>query len=520
MPLRGPTLAAPFDLTRLLDGSVRDRPDEDALTSLDESLTWRGLADASDRLARRLLGLGLRPGDRVASLMPNRVALAVHYLACMKAGLVATPLNYRYTPPEIDYALGVAVASLLLADAERAGDIAASAKAGALPCGLVAFDGDMDGARRFEDLVNADAPQIALPAPDPSAPALLYFTSGSTGKPKGVVHTLETMGWLTASMAHSLELTPDDVVLPGSSFAHIVGTTTIVAALCAGARVAVARDFDGDALLALCRKTRPTVMNILPLPLRALIEDRDAAREDFGPLRLCLSGSDKLTGDFEREFLDLVGFQIHEGYGMTEAGLTHFNPASGPNKPGSIGPTTAGYATSIRDESGAEVPAGVDGRLWIKGPAVTVGYWRDPAATAEAIVDGWLDTGDIVRADDDGYLWFQGRRKQIIIHDGSNISPQEVEEALESHPAVADAGVVGVRDALHGENVWAYVTLKDGVARPSSGEIIRHARSRIGYKAPEAVFVLDEMPRNATGKVDRESLKKLAAERAGADCPD
>ncbi|MEM9683146.1 MAG: AMP-binding protein, partial [Pseudomonadota bacterium] len=378
-------------------------------------------------------------------------------------------------------------------------------------------DGAVEGAPRYVDLVAGEPPDIALPRRDPAAPAFLYFTSGSTGMPKGAVHTLETMGWLTASMAQSLQLTPDDVVLPGSSFAHIVGTTTIIAALCAGARTAVPRDFDGEALLALCRKTHPTVMNILPLPLLALIEDPDAVRDDFAPLRLCLSGSDKLTESFEREFVDRVGFEIHEGYGMTEAGLTHFNPAAGPNKPGSIGSTTAGYVTSIRDESGAEVPAGTSGRLWIKGPAITVGYWDDPAATAEAIVDGWLDTGDVVRADKDGYLWFQGRKKQIIIHDGSNISPQEVEQALESHPAVASAGVVGVHDAAHGENVWAYVALKDGIDKPARRDLIRHARARVGYKAPEAVFVLDEMPRNATGKVDRETLKKWAAARIGAD---
>ena len=140
-----------------------------------------------------------------------------------------------------------------------------------------------------------------------------------------------------------------------------------------------------------------------------------------------------------------------------------------------------------------------------------VGYWANPNATAETIVDDWLDTGDIVRADDDGCVWFAGRKKQIIIHDGSNISPQEVEESLEAHDAVDLAGVVGVHDLVHGENVRAYVTLREGMARPSEQELIGFSRARVGYKAPEEVVVLEEMPFNATGKVDRARLKSIAA---------
>lgn len=166
-----------------------------------------------------------------------------------------------------------------------------------------------------------------------------------------------------------------------------------------------------------------------------------------------------------------------------------------------------------------EVPAGTDGRLWIKGPAVTTGYWDDPAATAAAIVDGWLDTGDMMRVDADDYLWFRGRRKQIIVHDGSNIAPPEVEEAVMVHPAVASAGVIGVHDLVHGENVWAYVTLKKGVDPPAIQEIIRCARERVGYKAPEVIVVIDQMPLNATGKVDRVTLKRWAAERLSAQRP-
>ena len=142
-----------------------------------------------------------------------------------------------------------------------------------------------------------------------------------------------------------------------------------------------------------------------------------------------------------------------------------------------------------------------------------LGYWRDPAATSATIRDGWLDTGDLMEAGQDGYLQFRGRRKQIIVHDGSNISPQEVEETLLQHPAVESAGVVGVPDLLHGENVLAFVTLKAGSPRPEAGELIRFARERIGYRAPAELAILAEMPLNPTGKIDRVALKGLSANR-------
>ncbi len=162
----------------------------------------------------------------------------------------------------------------------------------------------------------------------------------------------------------------------------------------------------------------------------------------------------------------------------------------------------------------SKVPVGAEGRLWIRSAANMIGYWNRPDATAETIVDGWLDTGDVVAADEEGYLWFRGRQKQIIVHDGSNITPQEIEESLLEHPAVASAGVIGIHNLLHGENVRAYVELKPGVAPPTAAELIKFSRASVGYKAPEEIVFLDAMPLNATGKVDRVALKRLAASSA------
>src|SRR5262245_29260798 len=512
VPVSGPPLDRPVELVRLLEVGLRTKPDEPALVSFESRWTWRELDVASRRVAGHYLGWGLKTGDRVASLMPNRGALLLHYLACIRAGLVATPLNYRYQAPEIDHALEVSGAVAIVAHAERDGDLAQTRLAGRLPLGRIAF-GATDGRRpNLEEFLSADPPPIDLPTPRPDAPVFIYFTSGSTGKPKGVTHTHETFGWMVASAVAGLELTPGDLFLPGCSASHVGASLMSLAGLAAGARVDVARTFDGTELLPLMRNTRPTVLCMLPSALFGLVRDHGAAADDFHSLRLCISGGDKVSGELEREFVALAGFEIDETYGMTEIGIATINPPSGPNRVGSIGRLAPGFAASVRDGEGREVPTGIEGRMWIKAPSNTIGYWNRPDATAETIVDGWLDTGDIVSIDADGYVWFRGRKKQIIIHDGSNICPQEVEESLLEHDAVAEAGVIGVHDVVHGENVRAYITWRPDVKPPTMTQLIQFSRARVGYKAPDEIIALDEMPINATGKVDRVSLKQMADE--------
>ena len=503
-------LEAPIQLSKLLQKGVNDRPHEAALVSMEGVWSWSKLEEATNRLSAQYLALGLKPGDRVASLMPNRTALFAHYLACFKAGLVATPLNYRYTPPEIDHALDVSAARIILAHAERAGDIAAS-KAGALPLGVISYGAEDAKGPSLEALLRADGPAIALPEPGADAPAAIFFTSGSTGPAKGVTHTHQSLGWMFASAALAFELTPHDVLLPGSSCSHIGGFGFSFSALSSGARVVVARGFDHNEIGPLLRTTRPTLLSMLPTALLHLIREHDMTGDDFNSLRLCRSGGDKVPAELEKEFMALTGRTVSEGYGMTEIGLAALNPPMGVDKLGSIGLPSPGFAFAIRDDQGRELPAGQEGRLWVRTPSQSCGYWNDAKASAEVVRDGWFDTGDVMKVDSDGYLWFCGRQKQIIVHDGSNISPQEVEDALLGHPAVETAGVVGVHDLMHGENVRAYVELKPNAKRPTAGELIDFARQRVGYKAPDEVVILDAMPLNPTGKVDRTALKKLAA---------
>jgi acyl-CoA synthetase (AMP-forming)/AMP-acid ligase II len=513
MPSAGPplTLANPID--RLLALGLETKPDALALVSAKTRMTWRQLDAMSTTLAAQYLALGVDPGERVASLMPNRPALIIHYLACLKAGLVATPLNYRYMPPEIDHALEVSGASLLLHHAERDADVAASRLGHQLPKGVIRYKADDDRGPRFETLVSQPPADVTLPTPSLDAPAFVYFTSGSTGKPKGVTHSRETFGWMAVSAIQGMELTDADTFLPGASLSHIGGSLFGLSTLASGGRLVITRGTDGPELLPLLRRFSPTVLWMLPAPLIALVRDHDARSPDFASIRLCVSGGDKVSAELEREFTDIAGFPVEEGYGMTEFGQATVNPPSGENRIGSIGKLSPGYEMSLRDDSGAEVPVGTDGQLWVRSTANMVGYWNNPQATAETIVDGWLDTGDVMRADANGYLWFRGRKKQIIIHDGSNICPQEVEEAVAQHPAIDAVGVIGVHDLVHGENVRAYVSLRSGAQRPTSAEIIHFARERVGYKAPDEIVFLDAMPLNATGKVDRVRLKQMAEAR-------
>jgi acyl-CoA synthetase (AMP-forming)/AMP-acid ligase II len=515
VPVSGQALDTPADLARLLEGPARATPDRVAVRSPAGTSTWAELDAASARLTANYLGLGLAPGDRVASLMPNRESLLVHYLACFRAGLVVTPLNYRYAAPEIDHALDVSGATLLVAHAERVDDLARSALVSGLRLGVVTAEGD-NGGTSLESLLTTDPTPTDLAPSRPEAPAAIFFTSGSTGPAKGVTHSLDTLGWMTAAAARGFELTSDDRFLPASSMSHIGAFLWTLASLSVGAQAVIAHTFDAGGVLPLLRKHRPTVLAMIPAALVALVRDHDVTADDFASLRLCRSGADKVPDELEREFVAVTGFPIDEGYGMTEVGLATLNPPSGEIRAGSIGQPVAGVVISVRDDEGNEVAPGIVGRVWINTPGATIGYWENPEATAEIMRDEWLDSGDLAHADDDGYLWFFGRKKQIIVHDGSNISPVEVEGALDDHPAVELSAVVGIHDLVHGENVRAYVTLKADAPRPTAQELIEYARAQVGYKAPEEIVFLDAMPLNPTGKIDRAALKRLAEEHVGA----
>jgi acyl-coenzyme A synthetase/AMP-(fatty) acid ligase len=379
-------------------------------------------------------------------------------------------------------------------------------------------DTDVRWTRRFDDLMTAE-PLSGGTELDVHRPAAIFFTSGSTGPAKGVTHTRESLRWMFASAVAAFELTADDVFLPASSMSHIGAILWALSTLSVGGRVVVARTTDAHEILPLLRDHQPTGLAMIPAALWSVIHDHHLEPGDFASLRFTRSGSDKVSIELLAEFAAAAGFPIVEGYGMTEVGLATLNPVRGDNRQGSIGMPIGGFTVALRDDRGQ--PVGVDevGRIFMRTRSLMSGYWEAPEATAKVVDDGWIDSGDLARADGDGYLWFFGRKKQVIVHDGSNISPFEVEGALVEHPAVALAGVVGVHDEVHGESVRAYVTLRDGAEAPAAADLIQFCRERVGYKAPEEVVVLDEMPLNPTGKIDRAGLKRMAEDHLGVNSP-
>jgi long-chain acyl-CoA synthetase len=264
---------------------------------------------------------------------------------------------------------------------------------------------------------------------------------------------------MIASFVHGCQTTPDDTVMVSGSMSHIGSFLDCFMGLSAGARVVIPRSFDADGLLPMLRQHRPTIFVALPITLFGLIRDPRTMREDHASLRLCGAGGDKVPAELEREYKAMTGLSINEQYGMTEIGIATMSPSDGDVKVGSIGRAMKGYHLAVRGSNGSDLADSAEGRLWIKSRCNMIRYWESQEATDATIKDGWLDTGDVVKIDAEGYVWFCGRQKQMIIHEGSNISPQEIEDALLEHPAVAMAGVVGVHDLVHRENVRAFITL-------------------------------------------------------------
>ncbi|MEM1362145.1 MAG: class I adenylate-forming enzyme family protein [Pseudomonadota bacterium] len=509
MIISGGDLGTVVPLEQLLSNGLSNRPESPAILSLQQSWTYKELDRASDNLCQNYLDHGLTFGDCVASLMPNRGALLVHYLACFKAGLIAVPLNYRNTPVEIAHALDKSGAKFILFHAEREADIKEAVVTREM-AGFLIFESEGEPAYPlFEDWISRPG-SAAVPTGHPEdTPVFMLFTSGSTGPAKGVTHSRKSFAYMYASAAAGFEMTREDRVLPASSMSHIGGILFSFAVLSLGGLAIVARAYGPEEVLPLMRQGKPTVLCMLPLALFNLVRDSRATHVDFATLRMARSGSDKVPIELENEFLELTGIPIDEGYGCSEMGLATLSPPSGRIVAGSVGRPIPGFDLAIRDDDGTDLPPGKPGVVWMRTKSRMMGYWHDTKATAKVFDGDWFNSGDIMHADADGYLFFRGRKKQIIIHNSLNIFPQEVEDALLLHPSVAAAGVIGIHDLLHGENVRAYVVSRPGTS-PSEIELIDHAKVQIGYKAPEEILFIDEMPLNPTGKVDRLSLKRMA----------
>jgi long-chain acyl-CoA synthetase len=488
-------------LGEILHHSAVRNPQKPAVICGEQIVSYETLDRATDALARWLLRQGLETGDRLAIHWWNSAELVNLYFACFKAGVVAVPLNTRLKAPEIAYILQHSKAKLCFSQPELA-PLCEEARA------------------ECPDLrhIYTQLPQLEA-APDESAPlpkvtpdriAAVLYTSGTTARPKGVMHTHISLTG-SGTLMCSLGLGGRDVFLSLTQLAHISALgCVLLPAISSGATVVLIRVFDAAVCLDLIERWRCTYTAVLPAMLRFVVEEQGRNPRDVGSVRVCICGGDTVPVPLQERFQALFGIPVREIYGMTESVPITCIP-EGALRAGSVGPALEAVDIRVMDlAGGGEAGDGCAGELQVQSPANCVGYWDDPRATAETFHNGWLRTGDLIRRDADGFLWFEGRVKQIIIRGGSNISPQEVEEALYHHPGVLEAGVIGMPDPEYGEKVIAFVALREG-HQATERELRDFARRRVAdYKTPERIFFLSALPKGLTGKVQRRELKEMA----------
>jgi long-chain acyl-CoA synthetase len=340
--------------------------------------------------------------------------------------------------------------------------------------------------------------------------AILFYTSGTTSRPKGVMMTRAALTAGTTKFLARVPLGTADVALVAAPLMRPFALRTqVLPTLHAGGGVVLLEKFTpSDYLAALCQPPAKTFLAMPPHLLHQVIHAPGACRKDFAGLRLCISGGDRVPLEVHRDFHALTGLELSEQCGMTETGMYALTPPFGRKKPGSIGLPFYGTQVCVVDPQGNDVSAGQGGEIIVRSPLMMEGYWNDSAQTRKTLLDGWCRTGDLGRFDEDGYLWFLGRQKNMIVHDSANVCPAEVEDALLTHPAVAEACVVGVTDALHGQNVHAFVALRAGAPATTEAALRAFAETAMARQmVPERIIVVNDFPRTGTGKVDRERLK-------------
>lgn len=495
-----------MSLFSLLSDAPRERI---ALHCPETEWTYGALHATSLRVAGGLTGLGLRPGDRLAYFLPNCPELVLGYFGAFAAGLIGVPLNPRYQAAEVEHAVADSRPRALIADAEllKRLDPARLAQLG-VEAVFVVGASPAAGIHAFDELTAA-APLAGPAAVAPQADAVILYTSGSTAAPKGVIHTHASLANAARHQIVTQQLGAADVQLAWMGIAYIAALSgQLLPSLVLGARAILLPHFEPDAVLAAIARWGATRLQSGPTDLRDLLDHPATASADLRTLRACIAGGEQIHRELHERFAARTGFALTEACGMTELYNYASNPPFGEKRLGSIGHPTDGVSMRLVDRDGRDAD---EGEIWVRSDAMTRGYWNNADATAAAIRDGWLRTGDLARRDADGWYWFVGRSKHIIIRGASNIAPGEVESVLVAHPAVANAGVVGAPDAREGHVPVAFVQLNPG-ASVEVAALRDFAAARLAaYKVPVRIEIVAALPLNATGKVDRVKLAKLSS---------
>jgi acyl-CoA synthetase (AMP-forming)/AMP-acid ligase II len=460
--------------------------------------TYREFDVLTDAVTRALVAAGVRPGDRVGTLMPNGPEAAALFVAALKAGAIFNPMNPALTTDEITYVVGNSVPHLICTTprlAHKLTDRVAAER-------IVTI-----GSTAHPWFTGPDAPPVDRDLP-PGTPALLLYTSGTTGRPKGAVLTHDNLVTNADQIARWLALGPDDRMLTTMPLFHanalVIGLT--VPLHCGGSTVVCER-FSVRTFWESVETFQPTAFGSVATMLAMLLaRGGPPPRRGRHRVRYALCGSAPVPVDVIERFQSLTGIPVIEGYGLTECTCrATFNPPHDP-RPGSVG-VPIGAGLRIVDDSGRDQPPGVPGEILIGGPTVMARYFRDPGATRDALRDGWLHSGDVGYRTADGFVYLVGRKSDMIIRGGENIYPREIEDVVYRMPEIREAAVFGRPHPLYGEEVVACVSADPGQGLTPERVSAHCSKHLASFKCPAVVHVLDELPKNATGKLDKRALR-------------
>jgi long-chain acyl-CoA synthetase len=507
-----------LNLSNIIENNAMWRPGATAIISAetDVKYTYGEFNSLINRFGNSLLDMGVAKGDRVAIYLPNCPEFLIAHFAIARIGAIAVPFNIMYKGQEIKYILNNAGAKVLIGAASEISINAVDVLPEIPTLERVISVGEpaLDGSVSFAGMLSngKDELEIADCAPDDTVSIL--YTSGTTGQPKGAMLTHNNfLSNARLNGTRVLHINDQDLLYTGTPFCHIFYVLTVLGPMYAGAGVVVSERFMPDKTLENIAKYRVTHFAGVPTMWIYMLKEYTPEKYDVSSWRFAQSAGASMPGEHIRKIEETFGVGFCECYGSTETSSTVTFGRLGHGKVASIGPVAPGYQFKLIDENGNELGQDEVGELVVKGPGVLKGYWELPEATREVLKDGWFRTGDLVRYDEDGYLYIVDRKKDMIICGGYNIYPREVEEVLYAHPKVFEAVVVGIPDKDKGEAPKAYIQLKEGIeAEPK--EIISFCKERMAaYKAPREVEFVQEFPKSPTGKI----LKRVIRDNMDAE---
>jgi long-chain acyl-CoA synthetase len=467
---------------------------------------------AAKKLGNALKKLGVKQGDRVIMQMPNCPEVLQAFQAIWKIGAITVPINYQVGQEEINYIYQDCGANTVITSPEFLEKVKiGQSKVPGVKNIIIVAPETPAGTYSFKTLLDENSDQLEIVKTADGDVAALIYTSGTTGTPKGVMHTHYGLYFVAQSAQDTTHLPPDLVTIAVLPLCHSFGIAMMNGAfLRYHGKVIIMRQFNLEQLFSNIQKYKVQSVPAVPTMYVYMLMYPDAAKYDVSSVKIWVCGSAPLSVDTWKQFKEKFGGEIAEGWGLTEAGAANSSSVHvALKKPGSIGLPQVGMKMKIFDDNDKELPQGQEGEIVLRGPMVMKGYWKLPEATTEVIKNGWLHTGDIGYVDPDGYFFITDRKKDLIIKGGENISPRAIEEVLYSHPSIAEAAVIGIKDKVYGEDLKAFITLKPGkTATPE--EIKEFCAGKLKrFFVPKEITIMSALPKTLVGKILKKELRKL-----------